>query len=37
MAQKWRNHGFQEPGVVSHSFYVKLLLIKLVSILNREV
>jgi len=28
---------FQEPGVVTHSFYVQLLLIKLVSCFNCEI
>jgi len=30
-------YGFQVPGVVTHSFYVRLLLIKLVSSFNCEI
>ena len=29
-----QKHGFQEPGVVLHSFYVQLLTINLVSSVN---
>ena len=37
MAQMGRKHGFKEPKVVLHNFYVQLLLPKLVSNLNLKV
>jgi len=35
--QMERKYGFQEPWVISHSVYVQLLLINLVSSINWEV
>jgi len=37
MTQIGRTHDFKEPGVVLQSFYLPLLLIKLISSLNLEV